>query len=120
MVRLGPYQSCRHFELSKGGFKETAHLFHSLGVPTAVASDLDLIVKDELPSVVAALKGEEVPEIAKKVLKFREDLLQELSTLDTETVIKRLEVLTQQLKSNLTEPDSWIPEIGRASCRERV
>ena len=48
-------------------------------------------MKDELPSVVAALKGEEVPEIAKKVLKFREDLLQQLSTLDNETVIKRLD-----------------------------
>ena len=93
-----------------GGFKDTAHLFHSLGVPTAVASDLDLIVKDELPSVVAALKGKEVPDIAQKVIKFRGYLLQKVSTLDTDTVIKRLEVLTQQLKSNLTEPDSWIPE----------
>ena len=93
-----------------GGFQETAHLFHSLGVPTAIASDLDLIVKYELPSVVAALRGEEVSDIAQKVIKFREDLLQELSTLDTETVIKRLEVLTQQLKSNLTEQNSWTPE----------
>ena len=67
-------------------------------------------MKDELPSVVAALKGEEVPEIAKKVLKFREDLLQQLSTLDNETVIKRLEVLTQQLKSNFKEQTSWTPE----------
>ena len=93
-----------------GGFQETAHLFHSLGVPTAIASDLDLIVKYELPSVVAALRGEEVSDIAQKVIKFRGDLLQELSTLDTETVIKRLEVLTQQLKSNLTEQNSWTPE----------
>ena len=93
-----------------GGFQETAHLFHSLGIPTAIASDLDLIVKYELPSVVAALRGEEVSDIAQKVIKFRGDLLQELSTLDTETVIKRLEVLTQQLKSNLTEQNSWTPE----------
>lgn len=94
-----------------GGFKETAQLFHSLGVPTAVASDLDLIVKGELPSVVTVLKGKEVSDIAQKVIKFRGDLLQELSTLDNETVIKRLEVLTQQLKSNRTEQNSWTPEI---------
>jgi AAA domain, putative AbiEii toxin, Type IV TA system len=93
-----------------GGFKETVHLFHSLGVPTAVASDLDFIVKDELPSVVAALKGAEVPDIEQKVKRFRGGFLQELSTLDFETVIKRLEVLIQQLKSNPAEQDSWTLE----------
>jgi hypothetical protein len=93
-----------------GGFKETVHLFHSLGVPTAVASDLDFIVKDELPSVVAALKGAEVPDIQQKVKRFRRELLQDLNTLDSETVIKRLEILIQQLKSNPAEQDSWTPE----------
>jgi AAA domain, putative AbiEii toxin, Type IV TA system len=94
-----------------GGFKETVHLFHSLGVPTAVASDLDFIVKDELPSVVVALKGAALPDIEQKVKRFKGELLQELSTLDSETVIKRLEVLIQQLKSNPDEQNSWTLEM---------
>ena len=90
-----------------GGLKDIAHLFHSLRVPVAVASDLDLVMKDELPSVVAALTGKEVPDIAQKANKFRGDLLKKVSTLDTDTVIKRLEVLTQDLKPHPAEQVSW-------------
>jgi energy-coupling factor transporter ATP-binding protein EcfA2 len=88
-----------------GGFKETAKLFRALGVPVAIASDFDLLLKNELPDVVTALGVTELPALKDKINGLREKIFNEARGLTAECAIKRAEEVIQSFKARTVQSE---------------
>ena len=86
-----------------GGFKETAKLFRALGVPVAIASDFDLLLKNELPDVVTALDVTDLPALKDKINGLREKIFNEARGLTAECAIKRAEEVIQSFKARTVQ-----------------
>lgn len=86
-----------------GGFKETAKLFRALGVPVAIASDFDLLLKNELTDLVSALDVTDLPALKDKINGLREKILSKASGLTAEGAMRRVEETIQSLKSRAAQ-----------------
>lgn len=86
-----------------GGFKETAKLFQALGVPVAIASDFDFLLKSELRDVVSELNESEATVLTDKINGLREKILEEARGLTAEGAMTRVEETIQSLKSRAVQ-----------------
>lgn len=99
-----PYPDLRFIPVGGiGGFKETAKLSRALGVPAAIASDFDLLLKSELPDVVGQLNGTEPTVLKDKINGLREKILEEARGLTAEGAMSRVEETIQSLKSRAAQ-----------------
>lgn len=86
-----------------GGFKETAKLFRALGVPVAIASDFDLLLKNELLDVVGTLDVTDLPALKDKINGLLKKILKEARGLTAECAIKRAEEVIQSFKARTVQ-----------------
>lgn len=99
-----PYPDLRFIPVGGiGGFKETAKLFRALGVPVAIASDFDFLLKSELPDVVGELNETEVTVLKDKINGLREKILEEARGLTAEGAMRRVEETIQSLRSRVDQ-----------------
>lgn len=102
-----PYPDLRFIPVGGvGGFKETAKLFRALGVPVAIASDFDLLFKDELPNVVAALDITDLPGLKDKINGLRERIFQNTKGLTADEALKRAEEVMSSFKQRTAQGQS--------------
>ncbi|WP_245630963.1 TOPRIM nucleotidyl transferase/hydrolase domain-containing protein [Candidatus Nitrospira nitrosa] len=102
-----PYPDLRFIPVGGiGGFKETAKLFRALGVPVAIASDFDFLLKRELLDVVCELNETEATVLKDTINGIQEKILEEARGLTFAGGIRRVEETIHSLKSRADQDDN--------------